>query len=104
MRIRWIGALALAAALLAPPAAAATYQGQNVDGKWFGAKLVNSTFGAYETHVKFQGDRVVYGDPSGASYYLGTLEDEEILDPHDVQVYDARRGVWWSVSVRNLRP
>jgi hypothetical protein len=104
MRIRRIVLLAFAAALCAATAGAATYRGRLVDGKWFQGRIVNNTFGAYDTYVKFSGDRVLYGSPSGASHFLGTLEEEEIADPRDIQVYDARRGIWWSVTVYNLRP
>ena len=104
MTNRWIATVALAALACASTAVAATYQGRNVDGRWFQGRIVNNTFGAYDTWVRFQEDRVFYGQPSGASHFLGTLEQEEISDTHDIRVYDDRRGIWWSLQVYHLHP
>jgi hypothetical protein len=102
MRIRRIAVLGLAGLLVAGSACAAIYKGRRVDGRWFEGRIVSTSFGAYDCQVKFDGDRATMKLPASGLQIVGFLEEEEIFDPHDITLFDPRRGVYWTLSVHNL--
>lgn len=102
MRIRWTILLALAGVLLAGSAVAAVYKGRDVDGHWFEGRATNTTFGAYDCEVKFNGDRALIRLRASGLQIVGMLEEEVILDPHDITVYDPLRGIYWTLSLHDL--
>jgi len=102
MRMRRIVALTLAGALLAGTAGAAVYKGRRVDGRWYQGRIVNTTFGAYDCEVRFDGERALMRLRGAGLQIEGFLEDEVITDPREISVEDPRRGVWWTLSVFNL--
>lgn len=95
-------ALGVAGASLADPASAAIYKGRRVDGRWFQGRVVNTTFGAYDCEVRFDGERALIRLRGAGLQLEGFLEDEVITDPREISVEDPRRGVWWTLSVFNL--
>lgn len=102
MRNAHIPVLALAGVLLATSGWAAIYKGRRVDGRWFEGRAISTTFGAYDCQVRFDGDRALIRLPAAGTQVVGFLEEETILDPHDITVYDPRRGIYWTLSVFNL--
>lgn len=102
MRIGRIGVLVLAGVLCAATSFAATYKGRNVDGHWFDGRATNTTFGSYNCQIRFADDRAMVRIPSLGMQIETFLDDEAISDPHDITVYDPRRGVYWTLSVRNM--
>ena len=98
MRIGRLLLLVLAGMLVAGTAMSAVYKGRRVDGHWFKGRAINSTFGAYECEVKFDGDRGFVRVPSAGLQIVVFLDEEVILDPHDITAYDPRRGVYWTLN------
>jgi hypothetical protein len=95
--------LALACAAAAPrPAGAATYQGRSIDGRWYQARAVNTTYGAYDVEVRFSGERVLMRITSSGQQLVAILEDEAITDPHEVVAHDPPRGVDWTIDCFGL--
>jgi hypothetical protein len=98
-------ALLILAALAAGsiPAHGATYQGRSVDGRWYSADLFNADAGLYrEVQVRFNGDIAYVQIPRGPQLNL-QLHDEAIVDPRDIPARDHRRGLEWTIDVKNLR-
>ena len=102
MRIRRGLPLVVAGMLCATTALAATYQGRCVDGHWFEGRATNTTFGSYNCEIRFADDRAMLKITSLGIQIETFLDDEVISDPHDITVYDPRRGVYWTLSVSNL--
>ena len=100
--MQWMAALAMGVLLLASSSLAATHGGRRVDGRWFDGRIVNTTFGAYDCQVKFDGDRATLKLASSNLQIVAFLEEEEIFDPSEITLYDPRRGVYWTLSVHNL--
>jgi hypothetical protein len=96
-------ALLFATAILpVSPAAGAVYRNRNVDGKRYRATVSNSDYGTHENvEVRFQGDHAYLHFGAGGRVVL-ILEDEEILDPHEVPAHDPRRGITWVLDVKDL--
>lgn len=96
--------LAFAALLLAllgvPPASAATFKGRSVDGHWYEGKAVSTTYGAYDCKLQFHDNEVILD--LGGMQVVGVLEEEAILDPHEIVANDPKRGVDWTIDCFNL--
>lgn len=84
------------------PATGAVYRNRNVDGKRYRATVSNFDYGTYENvEVRFQGDHAYLHFNAGGRVVL-ILEDEEILDPHEISAQDPRRGTTWVLDVKDL--
>ncbi|HTR96479.1 MAG TPA: hypothetical protein VMH61_01120 [Candidatus Acidoferrales bacterium] len=83
-------------------AGAATFHGQSVDGRWYDGKAVSTTFGAFRCQLKFTDDRVYIRPAEIGITIVGVLDDEVILDPHDIVAHDPKRGIDWSIDCFNL--
>jgi hypothetical protein len=91
--------LALASA---SPLAAATYQGRPVDDVWYQGRCLCYTYGQFDCQIRFHGDRAFIRIPTEGIQVVGVLEDEIILDAHDIVVNDPKRGVNWSLDCLDL--
>ena len=81
---------------------AAHFRGKSVDGRWFSGDLHHPDFGTYRNvDVRFDGDHVMIGIPGGGQLNCH-LEDEAILDAHEIPCQDYRRGIVWTLSVDGL--
>ena len=96
-----LSAIAMIAALAAP-LSAATFLGNPVDDVWFQGRCLCYTYGQFDCQIRFHGDRAFIRIPSEGIQVVGVLEDEAILDPHDVFVNDPKRGVAWTLDVLDL--
>lgn len=86
---------------LASAASAATYKGRRVDTRWYSGIAVSTTYGAYDdARIKFEGDRVYIR--IGGTQVVAFLEEETINDPHEIACNDPKRGVNWTLNVRDL--
>ncbi|MBP8137587.1 MAG: hypothetical protein KAY61_05230 [Candidatus Eisenbacteria bacterium] len=94
--------LAVVAAMAAPAARAAMYEGRNIDGHWYEGRAVSTTYGAYRCQIKFNGDRAFFKLDGSSIQIVGMLDEEVITDPHDILVRDPKRGVNWTLEVVNL--
>jgi hypothetical protein len=95
-------ASALLVAVHAVPARAATYRGQNVDGKRFTGSIMNPDAGKFDNlEIRFK-DEHVYVTVRGSSRLVLILQEEEILDAHRIFADDVRRGITWEIDVRDL--
>lgn len=89
-------------ALLASSAAAAQFRGHSVDGRWLSGDLSHPDFGTFRNvSVRFQDDRVMIQFPGGGQLNCH-LEEEVIVDPHEIPCRDYRRGIVWNLSVDGL--
>ncbi len=99
-RWRWAAVTAL---VLAPGALdAATHDGRSVDDRWYEGQAVSTTYGAYKCQMKFHGDRVFFRLTGTGLEIVGVLDDEEIVDEHDILVHDPKRGGDWTLDCYNL--
>ena len=100
---RW-HTLGLAAGLAVLPIAAlaATFNGRSVDGRWYDGRVVSTTYGAYDCQVRFNGDRAFIRLTSAGITVVGIMDEEAILDPHEIVVNDPKRGVNWSLDCFDL--
>jgi hypothetical protein len=99
-RLGW----AAAAALLCLPAAlaAATFEGRPIDDIWYEGRAVSTTWGGYRCSMKFHDDRVFMRLVDAGIDVVGVLDDEEILDSHEITVHDPKRGGDWTLDCFNL--
>lgn len=94
--------VALAGMGAASFATAAHYRGKNVDGTWYTGDISHPDFGTLRNvSVRFEGERVMV-QFSGGGQINAHLDDEEISDPHEIPARDHRRGIVWTLSVRDL--
>lgn len=92
----------LVACACATPAVAATYKDRSVDRVRYHARISNGDYGTYDNvEVKFHGDHADVYFPRGGRLVL-LLEDEVIVDPHEIVAHDPLRGITWEVDVRDL--
>ncbi len=99
VKFRSLSVAFLAAALTLPAAPrAATHDGRNVDGRWYEGRAVSTTFGSYACQIKFSGDRALIKLSEAGIQIVGMLDEEGILDPHDIVVNDPKRGVYWTLD------
>ena len=99
-------ALALLGATLAwtTAARAAMFEGRAIDDHWWDGRAVSDTWGAYHCQIKFHGDRVFFRLVDAGIEVVGVLDDEIIVDPHDILVHDPKRGGDWSLDCYDLGP
>ncbi len=97
---RTVLAALLLALVAASPAFAASYNGRSVDGRWYEGKAVSTTYGAYDCRIQFHDNEVIL-DLSGLQI-VGVLEEEVIVDPHEIRANDPKRGVDWTIDCFNL--
>jgi hypothetical protein len=86
----------------AAAATAATYKGQNIDGKEYQARAYSyGTHSYYYVKVIFDGAQAkVYFE--GGEYIYLSLNNSDIVDPHDIFCYDYEKHVNWSLNVDGL--
>lgn len=93
----------LGASLAAEEAAAATFQGRNVDGRRYHASVLNNDYGLIDpVEVSFESERAYIHLRGGGKLVL-VLQDEDIADPHCIPADDPRRGIVWEINVKDLR-
>lgn len=93
----------LAVLLAVEQAAAATFQGRNVDGKRYQASVLNHDYGLIDgVEVRFESERA-YVYLRGGTRLVLVLQDEDIADPHRIPADDPRRGIVWEINVKDLR-
>jgi len=84
------------------PSPSAEYNGEDIDGVDYSATAYSYSTGKYYyVTVTFDGDKATITFRSGNAIIL-TLDDEEIDDPHSVDAFDYRRGVYWELDVDGL--
>lgn len=93
----------LALLACATPAGAATFEGRNIDGRWYEGRAVSTTYGAYRCQIQFHGDRVFFRPEGTSVQIVADLDEEVISDPHDILARDPKRGVNWTLEVFNIR-
>ena len=100
--MRAIITLGIAALELVLPAAlsAATFHGRPVDERWYEGRAVSTTYGAYDCRIRFHGDQVFL--KLGGVQVVGELDDEVIVDAHEIVAHDSLRGVDWTIDCFNL--
>jgi hypothetical protein len=93
----------LAALLTVGQAAAATFQGRNVDGRRYQASILNHDYGMIDgVEVRFESERAYIYLHGGGRLVL-ILQDEDIADPRRIPADDLRRGIVWEINVKDLR-
>ena len=82
---------------------AAEYQGRNIDGELYDARVKNRTRSSvwYRVKVEFDADKIIIYFREGGRVRL-TLSDEEIDDPSDIEAKDRDRGNYWMINVEGL--
>ncbi len=103
MPTRFRNAFLVALALMVPAGAwAASYNGKSVDDRWYEGRAVSTTYGGYRCQIKFHGDRVFFRLGGSGLQIVGVLDDEVIVDAHEVLVHDPKRGGDWTLDVYDL--
>lgn len=102
MRLGIAITLLLLALAVAAGAAAATFKGRGIDERCYEGTATSTTYGRYECRIKFHGDRVFFRPEGSSLQIVGTLDDEAIVDAHEIVAHDPRRGVDWTLDVRDL--
>lgn len=93
----------LACAATVRAASAATFEGRNVDARWYEGRAVSTTYGAYRCQIQFHGDRVFFRPEGSSVQVVADLDEEIISDPRDILARDPKRGVNWTLEVFNIR-
>lgn len=95
-------AVAACAALATRCADAATFQDRVVDGKWFVGSAFNIHAGLIDDcRIQFRGTTAIVRGAGGGQLILD-LRDENITDPHEIEADDHRRGLLWTLSLKDL--
>jgi len=93
----------LAALLAVDDAAAASFQGKNVDGRRYQGSVLNNDDGLIDpVEFSFQSERAYVYLIGGGKLVL-VLQDEDIADPHCIRADDPKRGTVWEINVKDLR-
>ena len=103
--IRWSRfTVSMLAATLVLPAvlAAATLDGRSIDDTWYDGRAVSTTYGAYHCQLKFHGDRVYIRLVDAGIEVVGVLDDEVIVDTHEIVVHDPKRGGDWTLDAYDI--
>lgn len=100
-RVVVAGVTALALAGGPPTAAdAATYNGRNLDGLRFTGNVFNELVGRIENvQIRFRDDMAFVG--AGGTLVL-QLRDETIHDPREIEAYDHKCGILWTIEVLDI--
>lgn len=92
----------LALAGHAPAATPASFEGRVIDGPWYNGTIVNHLAGKFDDcRIQFQSEKVYVKLPGGATI-IGFMDEEVIVDPHEIHCYDPKRSLYWIVDVVDL--
>jgi len=97
-----LAATSLALLTLASSAIPASFEGKVIDGPWYNGSIVNHLAGKFDDcRIQFQSEKLYVKLPGGATI-VGFMDEEIVIDPHEIHVYDPKRSLYWIVDVVDL--